>query len=99
MSGDFFFQLVFRSEGRAHFVLDLLQVYGGSARMEFLQTLFPGVDTKHTLATAEELQPFAGKASQLAALDYHVSVHSDIFISASRGNMHNSVVSIQCKRS
>jgi len=76
-------------------ILDLWQVYGGSARMNLLQTLFPGMDSKSTLATAEELQPFAGKASQLAAIDYHVSLHSDIFISASRGNMHNSVVSIQ----
>lgn len=71
----------------------LLQVYGGSARMDFLQTLFPGMDTKYSLATAEELQPFAGKASQLAAIDYHVSLRSDIFLSASRGNMHNSLVS------
>jgi hypothetical protein len=74
------------------FVLDLLQVYGGSARMEFLRTLFPGMETKHTLATAEELQPFEGKASQLAAIDYLVSLQSDIFMSASRGNMHNSLV-------
>lgn len=77
------------------FVLDFLQVYGGSARMDFLRNLFPGMDTKYTLATAEELQPFAGKASQLAAIDYHVSLHSDVFISASRGNMHNSVVIIR----
>ncbi|KAG0615845.1 hypothetical protein M758_5G071200 [Ceratodon purpureus] len=66
-------------------------VYGGSARMEFLRTLFPGMNTKHTLATAEELQPFEGKASQLAAIDYLVSLQSDIFFSASRGNMHNSL--------
>jgi hypothetical protein len=60
--------------------------------MSFLQNLFPGMVTKNTLATAEELQRFAGKASQLAAIDFHVSLHSDIFISASRGNMHNSLV-------
>lgn len=70
----------------------MVQVYGGAARMDFLQKLFPGLVTKYTLATAEELQPFEGKASQLAAIDYYVSLHSNIFISASRGNMHNSLV-------
>lgn len=74
-----------------HVYLASYTVYGGSTRMDFLQTLFRGMDTKYSLATAEELQPFAGKASQLAAIDYHVSLRSDIFLSASRGNMHNSV--------
>ena len=60
--------------------------------MEFLRSLFPSMSTKDTLATAEELQPFQGKATQLAAIDYVVSLHSDIFLSASRGNMHNSLV-------
>lgn len=76
------------------FWLGLLQVYGGSARMDFLHNLFPNMVTKYTLATAEELAPFAGKASQLAAIDYLVSLHSDIFLSASRGNMHNSLVRV-----
>lgn len=74
-------------------LLSVNQVYGGPARLEFLQQLFPSMMTKLNLATAEELQPFEGKASQLAALDYHMCLHSEIFISGSRGNMHNSLVS------
>jgi len=76
---------------QTHVYLASYTVYGGAARMDFLQKLFPGLVTKYTLATAEELQPFEGKASQLAAIDYYVSLHSNIFISASRGNMHNSL--------
>ncbi|CAM6020826.1 unnamed protein product [Sphagnum balticum] len=66
-------------------------VYGGSARMELLHDLFPHMVDKHSLATADELRPFEGKASLLAAVDYHVSLHSNIFFSASRGNMHNNL--------
>jgi len=69
-----------------------VQVYGGSARMELLHDLFPHMVDKHSLATADELRPFEGKASLLAAVDYHVSLHSNIFFSASRGNMHNNLV-------
>lgn len=76
---------------KTHVYLASYTVYGGSARMDFLHNLFPNMVTKYTLATAEELAPFAGKASQLAAIDYLVSLHSDIFLSASRGNMHNSL--------
>jgi hypothetical protein len=68
-----------------------VQVYGGSARMELLHDLFPHMVDKHSLATADELRPFEGKASLLAAVDYHVSLHSNIFFSASRGNMHNNL--------
>jgi hypothetical protein len=69
-----------------------VQVYGGSARMELLHDLFAHMVDKHSLATADELRPFEGKASLLAAVDYHVSLHSNIFFSASRGNMHNNLV-------
>jgi hypothetical protein len=50
------------------------------------------VDHKKSLASAEELAKVDGKASLLAAVDYYVSLQSDIFISASPGNMHNALV-------
>ncbi|KAK7282891.1 hypothetical protein RIF29_11997 [Crotalaria pallida] len=68
------------------------KVYGGEARLATLTMLFPLMEDKKSLASAEELAKVSGKASQLAAVDYFVSMHSDIFISASPGNMHNALV-------
>ncbi|CAI5458006.1 unnamed protein product [Closterium sp. Yama58-4] len=65
------------------------QVYGGPSRMAALRRLFPNLEDKTTLATPEELRPFHGRASMLAALDFYVSMHSDVFVSTSAGNMHN----------
>lgn len=50
------------------------------------------MEDKKSLASEEELAKVEGKASLLAAVDYYVSMHSDVFISASPGNMHNAVV-------
>ncbi|GKV33578.1 hypothetical protein SLEP1_g42067 [Rubroshorea leprosula] len=68
------------------------KVYGGEARISFLQKLFPLMEDKKSLASAEELAEVEGKASLLAAVDYYVSVQSDIFVSASPGNMHNALL-------
>lgn len=70
-----------------------IQVYGGEARISTLLKLFPLLEDKRSLATADEREKVEGKASLLAAVDYYVSMHSDIFISASPGNMHNAIVS------
>ncbi|KAB5568766.1 hypothetical protein DKX38_002559 [Salix brachista] len=67
-------------------------VYGGEKRISALKKLFPLMDDKKSLASAEELKKVDGKASLLAAVDYYVSLQSDIFISASPGNMHNALV-------
>ncbi|KAH6796883.1 O-fucosyltransferase family protein [Perilla frutescens var. hirtella] len=68
------------------------KVYGGEARISTLRSLFPLMEDKKSLASSEERAQIKGKASLLAAVDYYVSMHSDIFISASPGNMHNAVV-------
>lgn len=53
------------------------------------------MEDKKSLASEEELAMVEGKTSLLAAVDYFVSMHSDVFISASPGNMHNAVVSLK----
>ncbi|XP_073044661.1 O-fucosyltransferase 39-like isoform X1 [Primulina eburnea] len=68
------------------------KVYGGEARISTLRSLFPLMEDKKSLASSEERAQIKGKASLLAAVDYYVSMHSDIFISASPGNMHNAMV-------
>lgn len=50
------------------------------------------MEDKKSLASSHELSEVEGKASLLAAVDYYVSMQSDIFISASPGNMHNALV-------
>jgi len=82
--------------------LDLIvcfQVYGGEARLATLSKLFPLMEDKKSLVSTEELAKVKGKASLLASVDYYVSMHSDIFISASPGNMHNALVRIIVKYS
>ncbi|KAI8536411.1 hypothetical protein RHMOL_Rhmol10G0254700 [Rhododendron molle] len=68
------------------------KVYGGEARLSALRKLFPLMENKKSLASAEERAQISGKASLLAAVDYYVGMHSDIFVSASPGNMHNAMV-------
>lgn len=51
------------------------------------------MEDKKSLASVEERAKVEGRASLLAAVDYYVSMQSDIFISASPGNMHNALVS------
>lgn len=68
------------------------KVYGGEARISSLSRLFPLMEDKKSLTSAEERAKVEGKASLLAAVDYYMSMRSDIFISASPGNMHNALV-------
>ncbi|XAR62079.1 hypothetical protein NMG60_11016685 [Bertholletia excelsa] len=68
------------------------KVYGGEARISTLRKLFPLMEDKKSLTTTEERSKVEGRASLLAAVDYYVSMQSDIFISASPGNMHNAML-------
>ncbi|KAL8492330.1 hypothetical protein ACS0TY_023809 [Phlomoides rotata] len=66
-------------------------IYGGESRIADLQTRYPILMNKEKLASAEELEPFINHATQMAALDYIVSVESDIFIPTYSGNMARAV--------
>ncbi|KAI4990266.1 hypothetical protein ZWY2020_038629 [Hordeum vulgare] len=79
-------------DSKTRFYLASHKVYGGEARISSLRKLFPLMVDKRSLASADELASIEGKASVLAALDYHISMHSDVFISASPGNMHNALL-------
>lgn len=67
------------------------EIYGGDSHMTDLQSRFPFIMSKEKLASVEELEPFAHHASQMAAIDYIVSVESDVFIPSYSGNMARAV--------
>ncbi|KAL3700543.1 hypothetical protein R1sor_018565 [Riccia sorocarpa] len=67
------------------------EIFGGDERMADLRSYFPNLLRKETVATAEELAPFKNHASQMAALDYIVSVESDVFVPSYSGNMARAV--------
>ncbi|KAH9625932.1 hypothetical protein KSS87_022020 [Heliosperma pusillum] len=67
------------------------EIYGGESSIAELQSRFPILMNKEILASAEELEPFANHSSQMAALDYIVSVESDVFIPTYLGNMARAV--------
>lgn len=67
------------------------EIYGGNGSMAELRARFPNLMCKETIATSEELAPFSRYASQMAALDYIVSVESDVFVPSYSGNMARAV--------
>ncbi|OMP01267.1 hypothetical protein COLO4_12013 [Corchorus olitorius] len=67
------------------------EIYGGDTHMADLRSRYPMLMSKEKLTSVEELEPFINHASQMAALDYIVSVESDVFIPTYSGNMARAV--------
>ncbi|KAF1869254.1 hypothetical protein Lal_00020931 [Lupinus albus] len=66
-------------------------IYKSEKRMATLKEAFPNWVKKETLLEPSELDPFRNHSNQMAALDYYVSIESDIFFPSHRGNMANLV--------
>ncbi|ONM55704.1 Prolyl oligopeptidase family protein [Zea mays] len=62
------------------------EIYGGQRRMAALTSAYPNVVRKETLLPWE-VGLFQNHSSQMAALDYMVSLESDVFIPTYDGNM------------
>jgi hypothetical protein len=62
------------------------EIYGGQRRMDALTSAYPNLVTKEALLPSG-LKLFQNHSSQMAALDYMVSLESDIFIPTYDGNM------------
>ncbi|KAK9700262.1 hypothetical protein RND81_08G227900 [Saponaria officinalis] len=63
------------------------EIYGGKKRMISLASSFPNLVRKETLLEPSDLNFFRNHSSQMAALDYLVSLESDIFVPTYDGNM------------
>ncbi|XP_057440413.1 rhamnogalacturonan I rhamnosyltransferase 1-like [Lotus japonicus] len=63
------------------------EIYGGDRRMASLVKNYPNLVRKETLLEPSDLQFFQNHSSQMAALDYLVSLESDIFVPTYDGNM------------
>ncbi|AAF18531.1 Similar to auxin-independent growth promoter [Arabidopsis thaliana] len=67
------------------------EIYGGESRLADLRSRFSMLMSKEKLATREELKTFMNHSTQMAALDYIVSIESDVFIPSYSGNMARAV--------
>ncbi|KAL3844738.1 hypothetical protein ACJIZ3_002141 [Penstemon smallii] len=67
------------------------EIYGGDTHLSELRSHFPNIVFKEMLATEQELKSFLNHASQTAALDYIISIESDVFIPSHSGNMARTV--------
>eukprot|EP01018_Ginkgo_biloba_P033149 Gb_11996 [translate_table: standard] len=64
---------------------------GGEKALEPLITQFPNFYNKQNLALPGELDSISKKASVLAAIDYIVSLNSDVFMPSHGGNMGHAI--------
>ncbi|GAV84033.1 O-FucT domain-containing protein [Cephalotus follicularis] len=62
------------------------KIYNAEKYLAPLRQMFPRLETKDTLATPEEVASFKGHSSRLAALDYTVCLHSEVFVTTQGGN-------------
>ncbi|KAK7322638.1 hypothetical protein VNO77_26027 [Canavalia gladiata] len=67
------------------------QPLGGKEALLPLIQEFPHLYSKEDLALPGELEPFANKASLMAAIDYIVSEKSDVFMPSHGGNMGHAI--------
>ncbi|CAN7108033.1 unnamed protein product [Brassica rapa subsp. narinosa] len=63
------------------------EIYGGKRRLKALTDVFPNVVRKETLLDSSDLSFCKNRSSQMAALDYLISLESDIFVPTYYGNM------------
>ncbi|KAL6177962.1 hypothetical protein ACLB2K_049483 [Fragaria x ananassa] len=63
------------------------EIYGAERRMASLAKAFPKLVRKEILLESSDLRFFQNHSSQMAALDYLVSLESDIFVPTYDGNM------------
>ncbi|KAM7277242.1 hypothetical protein ACFE04_019108 [Oxalis oulophora] len=69
-----------------HIYLASGKIYNSEKNMEPLLEMFPNLLTKDRLASAEELAPFKSYSSRMAAIDYTVCLHSEVFLTTQGGN-------------
>ncbi|XP_050238642.1 rhamnogalacturonan I rhamnosyltransferase 1 [Mercurialis annua] len=63
------------------------EIYGSERRLAALRAAFPHIVKKEMLLDPAELQQFQNHSSQMAALDFMVSIASNTFIPTYDGNM------------
>nr|GMD70430.1 protein ESMERALDA 1-like [Ipomoea batatas] len=62
------------------------KIYDSERYMKPLLEMFPLLQTKEMLASPEELAPFQNYSSRMAAIDYTVCLHSEVFVTTQGGN-------------
>ncbi|XP_057740604.1 protein ESMERALDA 1-like [Arachis stenosperma] len=62
------------------------KIHNAKKTMVPLLEMFPNLHTKETLASKEELAPFKNYSSRMAAIDYTVCLHSEVFVTTQGGN-------------
>ncbi|PON76734.1 GDP-fucose protein O-fucosyltransferase [Trema orientale] len=63
------------------------EIYKAEKRLASLKQAFPNLVRKETLLEPSDLDPFRNHSNRMAALDYYVSIESDIFVPTYGGNM------------
>ncbi|CAN6856462.1 hypothetical protein Bca4012_051969 [Brassica carinata] len=62
------------------------QIYNANRTMAPLLEMFPNLQTKEMIASEEELAPYKNFSSRMAAIDYTVCLHSEVFVTTQGGN-------------
>ncbi|KAG8634743.1 protein ESMERALDA 1 isoform X2 [Manihot esculenta] len=69
-----------------HIFLASGKIYNAEKYMAPLLEMFPNLLTKEKLASEDELAPFKNYSSRMAAIDYTVCLHSEVFVTTQGGN-------------